>query len=370
MHPEYDFFSIFVEGLSNFEIIVAAIGFVSAAAFAGFWATKFGHMVLPHPRESRVADFMPFEKLLSDGMTIRCYNGSLARIFRVTGADLAFATEEKVASMFEARKSWIDGMSDLQVVCRVITVRERVPLEENVGDFNNPLLEKISDIWQENINRIFFNTHYIVLSVADRDNNLKDLNYASQSLTATMNDYGIRPLIEEEGSAPEDSPFSVYSKICSPVSRPMPKVHGATGAQLNELLTADHIHFTGEEGLIKFFSGDKEMYEIVMGIRSSGDYMDEAMVESLLSLDCELVLLHNIQPIFKPKARALLMQQQRMATMTSFSSDVVDQYGAVLASIEDSDTGHQSLTQYAMAILLRGQTKEEIDFAEGEVQRI
>lgn len=161
MHPDYDFFSTFVEGLSSFEVIVAAIGFISAAAFAGFWATKFGHLVLPHPRESRVSDFMPFEKLLSDGMTIRCYNGALARVFRVTGTDLSFVTEEKVASMLEARKAWIDGMSDLQVTSRVITIRERVPLEENVGNFNNPLLEQISDIWQENIDRVF-STHTIL----------------------------------------------------------------------------------------------------------------------------------------------------------------------------------------------------------------
>lgn len=95
MHPDYDFFSTFVEGLSSFEVIVAAIGFISAAAFAGFWATKFGHLVLPHPRESRVSDFMPFEKLLSDGMTIRCYNGALARVFRVTGTDLSLLPKKK-----------------------------------------------------------------------------------------------------------------------------------------------------------------------------------------------------------------------------------------------------------------------------------
>ena len=370
MHPSFDFFSIFVQGLSSWEVLVAAIGFISAAAFAGFWATKFGYYVLPQPRESRVSDFLPFNKLLSDGMTIRCYNGALARIFKVTGVDLAFVTDEKVMSMLEARKSWIDGMSDLQIVCRVITLREKVPLEENKADFGNALLENIDKIWSSSLNRIYSNSHYIVLSVPDRDDNLKDLNYASQSLMATLNDYGVSPLFEAEGSSAEDSPLSIYAKICSPITRPQPKINGAEGYQLNELLTADHIHFTGENGLIRFFSGDKEKYEAAMGIRTSGDYMDESMITSLLSIDSELILLHNIRPIFKPHARALLMQQQRMATMTSFSSDVVNQYSEVLAAIEDSDANHQSLTEYAMAILLQGDTKEEIDFAESEVQRI
>lgn len=370
MHPDFDFFSTFVQGLSSLEVLVAVIGFVSAAAFAGFWVTKLGYYILPQPRESRVSDFLPFDKLLSDGMTIRCYNGSLARVFKVEGIDLAFVTDEKVMSMQESRKAWIDGMSDLQVVCRVITLRERIAMAQEKGEFNNPLLETISETWSANLDRVYKNSHYIVLTVADREDNLKDLNYASQALIATLNEYGVTTLYEGEGSDAADSPLSVYARICSPISKPMPKVNGAQGAHMNQLLTADHIHFTGENGVIKFFSGDKERYEVVMGIRSSGDYMDEGMVASLLAIDCELTLLHNVRPIFKPHARALLMQQQRMATMTSFSGDVIDQYSEVLASIEDSDTNHQSLTEYAMAVILQGESMEEIDFGESEVQRI
>ncbi len=370
MRPDFDFLSIFVEGLSGAEIFVAIVGFISAAAFAGLWATKFGYLILPHPTESRVSDFMPFEKLLSDGMTIRCYNGSLARVFRVNGIDLTFAPGEKIESMMEARKAWIDNMSDLQITCRVITVREKVPLEENVKNFNNPLLEKISEVWEENVNRVFFNTHYIVISVPDRRDALKDLNYASQSLTATLSEYGVDVLAETEGSSADDSPFSLYAKLCSPVSRPKPLVGSTEGAQLNQMLTADHIHFTGENGIIKFFSGDKEKYEIVMGIRSSGDYVDESMTVSLLAIDCEVIMLHNIQAQFKPAARALLLHQQRMSKTTSFSANVTEQYSEALASIEDSDANHQSLTKYSMAILLRGDSLEELDFAEGEVQRI
>lgn len=370
MHPDFDFLTLFVEGLSSAEIFVAIIGFVAAASFAGLWATKFGYLVLPHPSESRVSDFLPFEKLLSDGATIRCYNGSLARVFKISGVDLAFAQSEKIASMMEARKAWIDNMADLQITCRVITLREKVPLEENVKNFNNNLLQTISEVWEKSVDRVFFNTHYIVISVPDRRDALKDLNYASQALIATLSEYGVEPLAETEDSSADSSPVSLYAKICSPISKPKPLVRRAQGVQFNQMLTADHIHFTGENGIIKFFSGDKTIYEIVMGIRSSGDYVDENMTSSLLALDCELVLLHNVHPMFKPTARALLMQQQRMARITSFSSNVMEQYGEVLEVIEDSDADHQSLTEYSMAILLRGESVEELDFVESEVQRI
>lgn len=370
MNPEFDFFTMFSQGLSNMEVLVAVIGIVSAAAFAVLLATRFGSWVLPKPRESRVSDFLPFAKILEDGITIRCTNGSYARVFRVEGVDLSAATPEKVYSMMEARKSTIDNLADLQIICRVITLRERVEQKEQKGDFQNKILEDVSRIWAESMSRVYENNHYIVLSVVDRKDALKDLNYACQTLMATMSEYGVTQLYETDDSPAVDSPLYVFSRICSPVSKPTPKVRHAQGAALNEMLTADHIHFTREKGIIRFFSGEKEKYEIVMGIRSTGDYMDESMVVSLLSLDCEMVLLHNIRPIFRPQARAILIQQQRMAALTSFSDDVLGQYSDVLAAIENSDADYQALVEYAMTIIIRGESQEEIDFGEAEVQRI
>ena len=104
------------------EVAIAVIGFVSAAAFAGLWVTKLGHKILPQPHESQVADFLPFNKLMADGITIRCYNGSFARVFKVEGVDLGFVSEEKSLSMMEARKLWSGSMGEGQGSCRIITL--------------------------------------------------------------------------------------------------------------------------------------------------------------------------------------------------------------------------------------------------------
>ena len=370
MNPSFDFTTIFAQGLTSIEVMLVVIGMISAAAFAVLLATRFGNWVLPSPRESRVSDFLPFASLMEDGITIRCSNGTYARVFRITGMDLGSATPEKVYSMMEARKSTIDSLSELSVICRVITLRERTEQEAEQGNFNNAILEKVSEVWNASMDRVYKNTHYMIVSVADRKDALKDLNYACQSLIATLGEYGIFQMYENAESPATDSPFYVFSRLCSPVSKPEPKVRNAQGAELNEMLTADHIHFTKEKGIIHFFSGDKDEYEIVMGIRTTGDYMDESMIVSLLSMDCELVLMHNIRPIFRPQARMMLMQQQRMAAMTNFSGGVIDQYSAALASIEDSDADYQSLTEYALTIIIKGETPEVLNFGESEVQRI
>ena len=370
MNPSFDFTSIFVEGLTSVEVMLAIVGMISAAAFAVLLATKFGNWVLPSPRESRVSDFLPFASLMEDGITIKCINGSYVRVFRLNGVDLSSATPEKAYSMMEARKSTIDSLSELSIVCRVITLRERTQKEADSGNFNNAILQKVSEVWSQNMDRLYSNTHYMIVSVADRKDALKDLNYACQSIIATLGEYGVFQMYESADSPATDSPFYVFSRLCSPVSKPTPKVRQAQGPELNEMLTADHIHFTKEKGIIRFFSGDKDLYEIVMGIRTTGDYMDESMVTSLLAIDCELVLMHNIRPIFRPQARMMLIQQQRMATLTSFSTGVVDQYSEALSAIENSDADYQALTEYAMSVIIKGHSQEELDFGESEVQRI
>src|SRR5574344_2050931 len=213
---DYDFFSIFVEGLSNIQVAVALIGIASAASFAVLLSTKFGNWVLPQPRESRVSDFLPFPKFMSDGVTIQCSNNSYARVFRLEGMDLSSATNEKVYSMMEARKSWIDDMANMQIICRVVTTRDRVSLESEKRDFNNALLDNISQIWFRNMNRVYSNKHYIILSVIDRKDALKDLNYASQSLLSTLGEYTVSPMYETPESKNTDSPFYLFAHLCSP----------------------------------------------------------------------------------------------------------------------------------------------------------
>ena len=370
MNLNFDFYTLFTQGLQSGDALVATFGIIAAASIGISLVSKIGTWVLPQPSESRVSDFLPFEYLLSDGSTLRCSNGTYVRVFSVEGVDLTSVSEETIMSMFEARKAWLDNMADLQITCRVITLRERAEMDENKTDFGNKWLKLVDEKWRDSLRRVYKNHHFIVLSVEDRKNAVKDLNYASQSVMANLSEYGVKVLYENEDSPAELSPICPFVRILNPISQPRPKIRGAKGFQLKELLTADGIHFTGEEGVIKFFSGNKTKYALTMGIRNSGDYMDENMVSALLSIDCEITVLHHIHPLFKPKARAILVQQQKMAEVTSFSSDVVLQYSEALAAIEDSDADHQSLIEYSMSFILKGDTEKEIEFGESEIQRI
>ncbi|MBR6231580.1 MAG: hypothetical protein IKQ99_00595, partial [Alphaproteobacteria bacterium] len=149
-----------------------------------------------------------------------------------------------------------------------------------------------------------------------------------------------------------------------------PMVHAEKGEYLNDLLTADYVHFTGDEGIIRFFNGEKEKLAATMGIRRPGDFMDEQMIADFLSLDIELTLLHNIKPVPKVKATALLMQQRKMAYLTTFSQSVMEQYGIALEQLDANDADAQTLSEYAQSIIVFGETEEEVKFGIEEVERL
>ena len=166
---------------------------------------------------------------------------------------------------------------------------------------------------------------------------MRDLDQASNALTSILDMYEPQLLSETNNlNTTDKSPFWVFAKMCSPLAKPKPMVHAERGEYLNDLLTADYVHFTKDDGIIRFFNGDREKFAATMGIRRPGDFMDEQMIADFLSLDVELTLLHNIKPVPMVKASALLMQQRKMAYLTTFSQSVMQQYGIALEELDAS----------------------------------
>ncbi|MBR6232000.1 MAG: hypothetical protein IKQ99_02755, partial [Alphaproteobacteria bacterium] len=200
--------------------ILAVIGILAAMLLTFVFVSKIGEWILPRPKETRLANFLPFERLDEDGATIHLHTGGLARVFEVTGADTTLLLPEDRLSLMEARKRWVDAMSELEVVSRIVTIRERVDLGEEEITQDNKLLREVSEKWMESLHRIFKNHHYIILSVNDRKDAMKDLNQACNALTSVLDMYKPRLLSETNNLQNNDkSPFWVFAKMCSPVAR-------------------------------------------------------------------------------------------------------------------------------------------------------
>ena len=359
-----------VNTADSMSMKVVLLGVFAAMAFAAILASKFGEWVLPRPKETRVADFLPFSRLDDDGATLHCKNGSLARVYELRGADTTLLLPEERNALNGMRQQWIETLSELEVTARLITIRERIPLRQYTPH-KNELLREIADRWISALRRIYKNKHYVILSVPERKNSEKDLTQAGQALIAILEAY--RPVLisEKTPEKHEDkSPFWLFAQLASPLTRPKPVMGSQLGDELNSLLTADSVIFSKDEGIVKFRAGDREKLGIVIGIRKPGDFMDEQMIADLLSIDMEVNLVHNIQPMNFVKANLLLEQQRRMARLCTPSQSVQQQYMSTMEMLDQSDANAQTLNKYAMTFYLFGDSKEELRFGQDEVERI
>ncbi|MDR3126029.1 MAG: hypothetical protein LBT92_00140 [Rickettsiales bacterium] len=319
---------------------------------------------LPRPGETRLPDFLPFERLLDDGSTIICSNGSLVRVFKVHGVMSSFARVETVQGYLEARQKWVDSLSEISVESRIFTLREKVR-NDMLAVEGTRALGEIARKWSEAKADIFVNSHYIVLSVNGRRDGMKDLDAAASNLEAILAPFGIRKLVEKGGS---ESPLSFFAHIINQVSRPEPRGRGVADG-ISEFLVGDEVFFSNR-GAIRFSSGPREKYMAVVGIKQEAGQADEQMLSDILALNYELSVLHNVYPISKLKAQMILTNQRRAASATSFSYDVVRQYDDALALIEQSDEDHQTLVNYAETFFVSASSPESLDKAVFEIEKI
>ncbi len=367
---EYSVVDMIVNTASSPSLTVVVFGILSACCFAALFATKVGQFLLPKPTETRVIDFLPFARLDDDGATIYCKNGSISRVYELTGTDTVLILPEERDALMEMRKRWVDSLSEVDVYCRIFTARQFMSLTQQ-ETHKNEVLRQVSEAWIENLDRVYHNKHYVVLTVNDRKNALEDLDLAQGALLSSLSAYHPVLISEKTPDNHEDkSPFWLFANICSPLSRPQPLIASEKGDALNSLLTVDSIHFTGEKGIIRFFAGDREKLCCVMGIRRCGDYMDEQMAADILSIDVELTIAYNIRPIPHGKATAYLMQQQRQAMFTSPSPGVHEQYDIALSMLDASDENAQTLNDFAMTIYIYGSSREELQFGQEEIEKI
>ena len=323
------------------------------------------NMFLPKPFDTRLVNYLPFERILNDKKTILCQNGTLVRVFKINGASIAFAKREVIQEFLEDRKKWIDSLSEISVETRIFTIREKIH-SEKVDNNYNKLLKDISEKWNEAQNEIFMNTHYIVISVNDRKDAMKDLETASSNLKAILSNFGAE-MLKEDGKS--ESPISFFAHIINPISRPNPRSQNIIYDRISELLVSDEIFFSNK-GYIRFTSGNRTKYMAVVGIKQQSNIVDEQMLSDILAKNFEITVLHNLFPISKLKAQMVLVNQRKMASSTTFSYDVLRQFDDALALIEQGYEDHQTLVNYAETFFVSANSLEELDKAVFEIEKV
>ena len=362
---DFNLSQVLVSNLSNGENILYIIALMAVAVLITVFLSSHSNWFLPKPFDTRLVNYLPFERILDDKKTILCLNGTLVRVFKVNGASIAFAKRETIQNFLEERKKWIDSLSEISIETRIFTIREKVRSEKLVNNYNK-ILKDISEQWSKAQEEIFMNSHYIVISVNDRKDAIKDLDTATANLEAILSNFGVK-ILKEDGKS--ESPLTFFARIINPISKPNPTSNNIIYDSISELLVSDEIFFSNK-GYIRINSGNRTKYMAVVGIKQQSGEVDEQMLSDILSQNFEITVLHNLFPISKIKARFVLTNQRSMARSTTFSYDVLRQFDDALALIEQGDEDHQTLVNYAETFFVSADSLEDLDKAVFEIEKI
>jgi hypothetical protein len=99
---------------------------LAGGAFTALSVPAVARFVLPPPRDTRLADHLPFDRLLPDDRTLVCRDGTLVQCVIVEGRDITFLSAAEREALFRLRKNWLDAMAEFGVTLRGMLLRERV----------------------------------------------------------------------------------------------------------------------------------------------------------------------------------------------------------------------------------------------------
>lgn len=363
MSPNFDYATGTPVITSVLMALTGAIGIGGAAALA---VPRIAERVMPKPRETRLSEFLPFQRIREDGMTVECRDGSLCRFFAISGIDQNFLKREEAASLFQARKQLFDALAEVNVNLRIYTMREPTAVPNETG-FPNDLAEQIAQTWNQNFERAFI-TRTIVAVTVKGNLGEEALDDAQTVIESALSKY--TPLLMTQN--PETSPSgdltigNFLGRLSAPISRPSPR---GFGDYLSDTLAADEVEFL-PNGRIQFRSGDQVKYASVLGIRRLGDETTTDLANQLSSINAESTIFQTVEVETKTKALIKLKQNQKMMAAQSFSPDVATQYDAAIGLVEGLSDEKAALVFFSETVFLYGDTEEELAEAEREARQI
>ncbi len=357
-----DILYFFEQNFSDKTFLIYLSGVFSFGLFFMFMVRSISRGILPEPVETRLKDFLPFRRVLEDGKTVECLNNTYIQVFKIDGLNTIFANEKDREQFLYLRQTWIDSLSDFNLHARVYTVRRRVDGTQT-QDHENPILKEIEDRWDAKMASVFENNYYITLSTHAKhiDDAMKLFEGAVGHLKSLLGKFNVSVLIENSGDLKNESIFSFYANLSSPLTRPNAQAGLSSDVEdINTLLTADNVLFR-RDGIIEYSAGNRIKYCSVVGMRRAPDYIDEQMYSDILNLNAELYILRTIDPIPHQKAMSNLISNKKMSMATSFSYSTVEQFDEALEDLEQANQEYQTLVNYSETYFLFGDTEEELN---------
>lgn len=334
-----------------------------AAAGTAVLVPAVTRSILPKPKETHLADFLPFEALDRDGRTILLKDGTFARYYMIGGLDQSFMDPQEGLHTARYRKNFLDSLSEINVVARIFTLRKKMTVAPS-DQFPNETATEIASKWNAQFRESYRTINIIALS----GKTIQKIEEAEQSLESTLAPFDVFHLSQDPQKNPERMTLGEFlGAQVSPASCPEPR---GTGDNLSDVLAGDVVWFR-PDGIIEFTSGPEKKYAIAIGIKRIGDDISSTLATELSSLSMEMTISRYVEPMSKAEAIIKLEQHARLATASSFNPMATMQsFQEAQAMVEGSDDSRSALCSYCQVIFVYGQSIEEVQKNEVVIRNV
>ena len=351
------FFDYFVGNTSPLSLIVVAVIFALVAVLMIFLVPVLTKYIFPKFGYLKYANYLPFKKVEDDN-TLVLTNGSVVRVYTIEGVQTSMQDTETKEKFLDLRTQLFNQFRDPSVVLRFYMVRDA--LHDNLDyEFDQPVLQSIYNKWRGQGLKIFKNRYFVVLTVGGIDARGKMDTYANylESILAAY-----KPKLMRNNSRENMGVF--LGRILSPVSKPMPKT---ADQNIANLVTADEVEFL-KNGLVRYSSGDKEMYAAMMSFKTAPDYLEEEFYDTVSTIQTELITLNAFRIMGMADVEKTIKQRRTTADATVDSTE--EQIYTAEAIMDENVAGNQNMVNYYPLFVLFGKSIDELDVHVAEFKKI
>ena len=314
--------------------------------------------VFPKFGYTKYSDYLPFDSVFSDN-SLSTTDGSLIRVYKILGIQTSTMDDKNREKLLDLRTQLFNQIQDPNVYLRFFTIRDFISEKTNY-EFDQPVLQKIYDKWNNQGLKIYTNTYYLVISIKNQTTHDKldqYCNYIESILSA------YKPVLLKNNNV--DNIATFFGRILSPVSKPVIK---KCDENIANNVTVDNVDFH-KNGIIEYISGDKRYYASAISFKMSPDFLDEDFFDSVSTIQCEMICM-NAFNILKSNEIEMLMRQHKSTITDKTEESTIEQIIEAQSSMDENITGSQTLVNYYPLFMLFGKSEEELDEHISEFKKI
>ena len=352
-----NYFKYFITNNFSLTIFIIVMLILILSFILIIYSSFLKKNIFPKFSYKKFSDYLPFKTLYSDN-SLMLSNNSLIKVYKLSGIQTGMQIEDVKKQFLDLRTRFFNQINDSNVILRFFTIRN-TSKDEDLYEFDNIVSQKIYDKWQTQGLKIFTNNFYIVISVYGSKNREK-LNQYCNYIESMLSIYKPKLLTFDSS----ENIASFFARILSPVTKPKPIIKYQN---LSSITTVDNISFL-KNGIIKFSSGNNDLFASNISFKVSPDFLDEEFFNSISTIKSEMIIMNSFKFLSNSDIDNII--KQKRTTIEKNEDIAEEQIKDIEISIDENVSENQSLIDYYPLFLVFGTSLEDLNNNVEEFKKI